>query len=78
MCNYDGLCDDPYDARGVASDEICPCCDFHYGFDDDGEDKIIYEKWRLKWIEKGCKWFSKGRLQPEGWEVKKQLEGFKL
>ncbi|MBP2635489.1 MAG: hypothetical protein H6Q72_1396 [Firmicutes bacterium] len=75
VCNYDGLHDEPYDAKGVASDEICPCCGFHYGYDDDGMDKSIYIIWRLKWIEKGCTWFSKSRLHVVGWNAKEQLKG---
>ncbi|WP_027936969.1 hypothetical protein [Anaeroarcus burkinensis] len=78
VCNYNGLYDEPYDTRMVASDEICPCCGFHYGFDDDGEKESIYESWRLKWLAEGSKWFSKSRRQPEGWDAKKQLEGLKL
>lgn len=74
VCSYDDLYEDPYDERGVASDEICPCCGFHYGFDDDGTNKGVYEKWRTRWIAEGCKWFSNGRHQPEWWDAKVQFK----
>lgn len=36
---FDELYEQPYDKRGEPSDEICPCCGFHFGFDDDVDDK---------------------------------------
>lgn len=77
VCNYDGLYEPPYDERDIASDEICPCCGFHYGYDDYDKDKTIYKIWREEWIKKGHIWFSKGRLQPKGWDHKMQMKGMK-
>jgi len=68
VCFYNGLYAPPYDRRGVPSDEICPCCGFHFGYDDLGPDKDIYSKWRLKWIEGGRTWFSRSRMPPENWD----------
>lgn len=75
ICNYDGLFEEPY-SNGIASDEICPCCGFQYGYDDfdDNKDKL-YENWREKWISNGCKWYSRGRKPPENWDVNKQMRG---
>ena len=73
VCNFDSLYDKPYDDE-IASDEICPCCGFQYGYDDSGKDDCIYEQWRKKWIEDGCKWFSKGRKAPKNWNPKEQVK----
>jgi hypothetical protein len=61
-----------------ASDEICPCCFIQFGYDDWAEDDVgirrsIYESWRKRWIEKGMKWNSKGRLPPDNWDPVPQL-----
>lgn len=34
ICFYTALFDPPYDVNGYGSDEICPCCGFHFGYDD--------------------------------------------
>lgn len=79
VCNYDGLYEAPYDSRGVPSDEICPCCGFHYGYDDDDivPKELVYKEWREKWISSGCRWFSKGRQSPEDWNPIEQLKKIK-
>lgn len=74
VCNYDGLYDPPYDERGIASEEICPCCGFHYGYDEDSETEDINVLWRKRWIEEGYKWFSTSRPAPNGWDAKEQLK----
>lgn len=75
VCNYQGMYDMPYDHRGVPSDEICPCCGFHYGYDDDGicKNEESYDKWRDEWIKNGCVWFSEGRKPPANWNPAEQL-----
>ncbi len=46
VCNYNELLEPPYDGRGIPSDEICPCCGFHYGYDDDDvTDKESFTKY---------------------------------
>ncbi len=79
VCIYDGLFEPPYDDRGVSSDEICPCCGFHYGYDDDDviDKEFVYKEWREKWISNGCIWFSKGRKHPKDWNPTEQLKGLK-
>ncbi|BFT73585.1 hypothetical protein PAENIP36_50270 [Paenibacillus sp. P36] len=66
VCGYDNLYEPPYDEHKVASDEICPCCGFHFGYDDDNKDETVYIEWRKRWMNDGCRWFSKGRKQPSG------------
>lgn len=75
VCNYDGLFEEPY-INGIASDEICPCCGFQYGYDDFDKNENVYEKWRDKWIEKGYDWYSRGRKAPENWDITEQLKIF--
>lgn len=75
VCNYDSLYQSPYDDRGVPSDEICPCCGFHFGFDDDNNDKEeSFIRWREKWISEGYIWFSKSRLPKDKWNPIEQLK----
>jgi hypothetical protein len=80
VCYYDGLYDPPYDVRGIASDEICPCCGFQFGFDDDGFTGQTEKchAWREKWIANGNKWFSQGRKIPDGCNLEEQLKGDRM
>lgn len=39
ICGYDKLLEPPYDEYNNPSYEICPCCGFEYGFDD--QDQIL-------------------------------------
>ncbi|MBA2939983.1 hypothetical protein HZF08_16855 [Paenibacillus sp. CGMCC 1.16610] len=77
VCNYIGLEEPPYDLRGFGSDEICVCCGFHYGYDDNGNNKNPYviEQWRRSWINIGYKWFSSFTKPPSNWSPKEQLKG---
>lgn len=60
VCNYDKLFVPPYD-DSIGSDEICPCCGFQFDCNDFPNKKNQIKLWREKWIEEGCKWFSKYR-----------------
>lgn len=60
-----------------ASDEICPCCGIHFGYDDaaggDRERRIqIYDRWCKAWLAEGTPW--RGGSPPHGWEPAAQLE----
>lgn len=74
VCNYGGLFEKPYDEDGIGSDEICPCCGFQFGYDDFPEKGRQISQWRENWRINGCKWFSKQRMPPENWNLKKQLQ----
>ena len=74
VCFYNDLYDLPYDEDGIASDEICPCCGFQYGYDDFKRDSTVYSEWRIGWMDSGFKWFSKGRKPPKDWNPKEQIE----
>lgn len=61
------------------SDEICPCCNIQFGYDDAaGGDaqrrRDIYRKWRADWIVAGMPWRGRGRAAPDGWNPKQQIE----
>ena len=75
VCGYDKLAEEPYDQDGNPSYEICNCCGFEFGFDDESEGNS-FESYRQKWIDDGVKWFS-DKAKPEAWDLKKQLENIK-
>ncbi|MBA9042459.1 MULTISPECIES: hypothetical protein [Priestia] len=83
VCGYKNLEEAAYDESGLASFEICICCGFQFGDDDDVEIEEgvfmdIPETHRLhrkKWIQKGApvfntKYYPK-ELQSNG-QVKEQ------
>ncbi len=77
VCRYDGLTEPPW-VDGSASDEICPSCGIHFGYDDAaGGDPArrneLYLDWREHWVARGMPWFSVGRSQPNGWDPLRQL-----
>jgi hypothetical protein len=62
----------------AASDEICPCCGLHFGYDDAGAGRgdprsEFYDGWRARWIMDGYPWFSTATLPPEGWSGPEQV-----
>jgi hypothetical protein len=66
----------PYSSTlGGASFEICSCCGFEFGFDDDAGASghtTSFEDHREDWLERGAPWFSPTR-RPPGWDVDEQL-----
>lgn len=72
-CGYSGLKSPPHNpVSGGASDEICPCCGFQFGFDDDDR-HISYEEWRVQWVSNGMRWFSAGQNPPDNWDAASQV-----
>ncbi|MCL2812059.1 MAG: hypothetical protein FWD25_09265 [Clostridia bacterium] len=61
VCNFVGLYEPPYDARGYGSYEICPSCGFQFGLDDDPDPEPAHRAWQARWVEAGCPWFSSTR-----------------
>ncbi len=62
-----------------SSDEICPCCGIHFGYDDatggsPGERQAVYARWRHIWISNGMKWFSRWRRPRPDWDAREQLK----
>ena len=67
----------PYaDHFGLASYEVCHCCGFEFGNDDDpgtaaGES---FEQFLTDWVSDGCKWFQPDE-RPDDWDLERQLRG---
>lgn len=73
ICGNPNLTYRPYSNDGTsASDEICPCCGFQFGFDDHVSGHT-HAAWRQHWVESGMPWFSRGRRPPPGWDPVAQL-----
>lgn len=78
VCGFDELDDPAYDENNLPSFEICPCCRFQFGDDDDVEinEGIFMQReethtaYRMKWIDNGAEIF-----QPECYPKQFQLEG---
>ena len=71
VCGYDGLTEPPYDREGNPSYEICSCCGFEFGYDDQSQGDT-FSVYRKKWLAEGAKWFSPEK-KPENWSLKAQL-----
>jgi hypothetical protein len=71
------LRDPPWSDAGP-SDEICPSCGIHFGFDDvtagiGGDPSNVYDEWRERWLSSGPTWWSTSRSVPAGWDPREQL-----
>jgi hypothetical protein len=76
ICGYDKLDEKPYDNDGNPSYEICPCCGFEFGFDDESEGKS-FEGYREEWLHNGVEWFDL-KLKPKDWNLKTQLKNINI
>ena len=72
VCGYPELGELPYDSDGNPSYEVCDCCGFEFGFDDDSNG-ISFQDYREKWIKEGSKWFSPDK-KPAKWDLSEQLK----
>ncbi|HSI13899.1 MAG TPA: hypothetical protein VK961_17770 [Chthoniobacter sp.] len=72
VCGWPELHEPPRSASGAASFELCPCCGFEFGFDDDDQG-LTYEQARTRWIAGGMKWWSSSRPAPAEWNASRQL-----
>jgi hypothetical protein len=72
VCGWPELHEPPRCETGGASFEICPCCGFEFGFDDDAQG-ITYAQARTLWIAAGTPWWSNARPAPPGWNPTHQL-----
>ena len=74
VCGFPKLTEGPFDDYGCPTYEICPCCGFEFGFDDESEG-ISYVEYREKWIAGGFHWFREDE-EPTNWDrqlMEKQL-----
>lgn len=74
VCGSDNLDQPAYDRS--PSFEICLCCGFQYGYDDDDQG-YTFEQWRGEWVKEGMKWRSSSP-PPKDYDPVKQLENLKL
>ena len=73
VCGYDGLRAAPIDENGIVNSEICPCCGYQFGYDDQ-QRGISYEAARNRWIGAGMPWFSQSVTKPRTWDGSAQLK----
>lgn len=78
-CGYDKLEEEPWSSAGSPSDQICPSCGIHFGYDDvaggdAGARASIYVRWRADWRSRGCPWFSTAASPPASWDPCRQLK----
>jgi len=76
VCGYDKLEEEAYDVDGNPSYEICKCCGFEFGYDDESEGKS-FKEYRMEWIESGAQWHN-AKEKPENWNVKVQLRNINV
>jgi len=66
----------PYSSRlGFPSYEVCSCCGFEFGFDDEpgaAAKPSSFEEYRAEWLLSGAEWFSPHE-KPAGWDWQEQL-----
>ena len=66
----------PYDPQfGRPSYEVCACCGFEFGNDDNpgtGAEPDSFEEYREEWIREGCNWFE-ATARPDDWDLEQQL-----
>jgi hypothetical protein len=76
VCGFGGLYEPPWN-NGAGSDEICPSCGIHFGYDDAaGGDvaarEVVYRERRARWLADGMKWWS-SEGPPADWDAEAQL-----
>lgn len=75
-CGWPALREPPRSRSGGGSYEICPSCGFEFGVTDD-DLQIAPKAWREAWVASGCRWNSRHRLPPAGWDPVAQLARLK-
>ena|SRR5690242_7815117 len=64
-----------YQRYGKASYDVCPCCAYEFGYDDEPmhpENARSFAKYLADWTAGGCHWLGH-RVAPEGWSLEEQL-----
>lgn len=65
----------PYSEHfGMPSYEVCPCCGFEFGNDDEPgtAEPVSFEQYLQEWIDEGCNWLNES-LRPDDWSLVQQL-----
>ncbi len=63
--------DPPWTPDNIASDDICPCCGVHFGYEDFTLEGM--KEYRKQWLDKGAKWFVP-KEKPENWSLEEQMK----
>jgi hypothetical protein len=66
----------PYSRHfGNPSYEVCACCGFEFGNDDDPgtAPPVTFKEYLNEWINDGKEWFDDSR-KPENWHLEEQLK----
>ena len=71
VCGNPNLAEPPYSAGGAPSYEICLCCGFEFGFDDESNG-LTHQAYRKKWIADGANWFDPDE-KPQNWVLEAQI-----
>ena len=79
VCGYPNLSEPPWIfEKSYPSDEICPSCGTHFGYNDFGttKEEIISRQINLResWLKNGMKWWSIYRVVPSDWNLSAQLK----
>lgn len=72
VCGFNGLMEAPRTPSGGGSYEICPCCGYQFGVDDDDR-RVSHAAHRERWIAGGMQWWSRGIPAPAHWNPRQQL-----
>ncbi|WP_082472327.1 hypothetical protein [Paenibacillus bovis] len=73
VCGYDQL-EEPQYVEEVPSYEICSCCGFEAGFDDDAASyPQTIPEYRASWLKHDAPWFML-KEKPANWDLKEQLK----
>jgi hypothetical protein len=70
----------PYSKHfGDPSDDVCDCCGFEFGSDDEPNkgSPVSFEEYRKQWMKSGCLWFTPEK-RPANWQIRPQLEKAEL
>jgi hypothetical protein len=65
----------PYEHKyGSASYEVCDCCGFEFGYDDNPgtAPPLTFDEYRKQWIASGAESFDPAK-RPESWSLSEQL-----
>lgn len=59
---------------GEPSYEVCLCCGYEFGNDDEPgtSEPISFGRYLHDWVKDGCAWFD-SEAQPPGWHLEEQL-----
>jgi hypothetical protein len=70
----------PYSQHfGQPSYEVCACCGFEFGNDDEPgtSNGLSFEQYLAEWLSDGCEWFLPD-ARPTGWSIEQQTTEARL